>query len=386
MGAFSSVSRKDALEAVAKSNIKFSFSVYKALCQQQGNIFFSPLSLEVILALVFTGAKGKTAEQMIAVLQLPTNRKVTLAGFQALLEAFKSTSKMTVYLANRAFIQAGSKIRSDFKATVEKHFQAGIQELDFEKKCAEAGKEINDWVNKQTSGKISTVVSDGMLSEATILVLVNAVYFKGKWNNPFNVQYTAKDKFHVSSKEIKEVPLMHQKENFRYGELNELKAKAVEMPYQGNTLSLLILLPDEIDGLQQLEAKLPSQDFTAILQGLRDEEVCLSLPKFKLEHSSELTQCLKQLGMTNAFDFKSADLTGIADCKQPLIVSSVVQKAFIEVDEMGSEAGAATVTSMNVGSSPGAHPKVFRADHPFFFALIERTTAAPLFMGRYCRP
>lgn len=386
MGGLLSVSAKDALETVAKANTSFALSVYELLCKEEGNLFFSPLSLEVILALTYTGAKGKTAEQMATALHLPQNRKVILAGFHALIEAFKSTSVMTVNLANSVFAQKGCSIRSDFRSVAEKSFMAAAQELDFQKHPEEARKVMNSWVEEHTKGKISEIIASGVLSDTTQLVLANAVYFKGKWKLPFVARCTAKAKFMINTKEHCQVQMMNQKEDFRYGELKDLNTKVLEMPYQGDRVSLLILLPDEVDGIKQLEVKLPKLDLAAILKSLQMEEVCLSLPKFKLDHTSDMVPSLKQLGIKNVFDFKSSDLTGIAETKEPLVVNNVVQKAFIEVDELGSEAGAATVSSGNVGAGPGSHPKVFRADHPFFFALVERSTATPLFIGRFSKP
>nr|CAD7569671.1 unnamed protein product [Timema californicum] len=330
-----------AVQETVKGNIDFTFSLYKILAKaKSGNIIVSPMSLEVVLAMAYFGARGETAEQIATGISLPAERNLALDGFRHLLSSFKSTSNLTLEIANKVFTQQNYVIKEDFQALVKKSFLSEAQALNFADNVVSAGV-INQWVEEKTKNKIKDLISPDMLDSLTRLVMVNAVYFKGNWQDQFKPEMTTTEPFYVSAEVKKDVRMMHLKKHFRYSEVDELEAQVLELPYEERQVSMVILLPNDRNGLPNLEAKLTSEKLTEVLSQLHSTEVNVSIPRFKLEDTIDLNSVLQEMGMNNMFE-DSADFSGITDDAAGLKVSQVVQKAFIEVNEEGSEAAAAT--------------------------------------------
>uniref|UniRef100_A0A1V1FTD1 Putative serine protease inhibitor 1 isoform B n=1 Tax=Reticulitermes speratus TaxID=60591 RepID=A0A1V1FTD1_9NEOP len=375
----------EALLKVVEGNVRFTTSLYKAVASKDGNVFISPISVEVVLALAYTGAAGNTAEQIASALHLPADREDVKAGFLSLLGLLKSTEDVTLEIANKIFSQSGYGILSEYRAIAEKSFLSGAEELDFAD--AETSRNIiNSWVETKTKNKITDIIPSGVLDNMTRLVLVNAVYFKGLWEKQFSADSTAVSTFHLNSKESKEVPMMHKKDKFGYLQSEELDADILQMHYKGRSISMFIILPHDIDGISELENRLAGVDLSKILTRLPVREVEVSVPKFKLEETTNLNNILTELGMSDMFIPNEADFSGISG-ERDLHVSSVLQKAFVEVNEEGSEAAAATVGVMRLKRSLMSQETYkFIANHPFIFFIHERRTDLTLFIGRYMKP
>nr|CAD7427469.1 unnamed protein product [Timema monikensis] len=336
-----------AVQETVKGNIDFTLSLYKILAKaKSGNIIVSPMSLEVVLAMAYFGARGETAEQIATGISLPAERNLALDGFRHLLSSFKSTSNITLEIANKVFTQQNYVIKEDFQALAKNSFLSEAQALNFADNVVSAGV-INQWVEERTKNKIKDLISPDMLDSLTRLVMVNAVYFKGNWQDQFKPEMTTTEPFYVSAEVKKDVRMMHLKKHFRYSEVDELEAQVLELPYEERQVSMVILLPNDRNGLPNLEAKLTSEKLTEVLSQLHSTEVNVSIPRFKLEDTIDLNSVLQEvtllykMGMNNMFE-ESADFSGITDDAAGLKVSQVVQKAFIEVNEEGSEAAAAT--------------------------------------------
>jgi serpin B len=247
-----------------------------------------------------------------------------------------------------------------------------------------ARQQINAWVEEQTQGKIRDLIPPGALDSLSRLVLTNAIYFKGDWTKPFDKGDTKDAPFHVTTRQKFDVPMMYQESRFPFWAGESLKI--LELPYGTGDLSIMVLLPDEIEGLAKLEARLTDDNLTRWLSGLRREKVRVYLPRFKLTSQFQLASTLKDLGMTLAFLSDEADFSGM-DGKQDLFISAVLHKAFVDVNEEGTEAAAAT--GIVVGATAVLIPKeppVFRADHPFVFLIRDNRTESILFLGRLVNP
>nr|QIR83414.1 serpin 7 [Locusta migratoria] len=375
-----------ALQAICQGNQKFTFSIYKILSEVEGNLFFSPASMQVILALVHLGAKGKTAQEIVEGLSLPSDKKTVEDGFRELMNQLKGTDDTVLEVANKVYAQMSFPIKEEFRASAAK-FLAEAEEVDFIKETETSRAKINEWVESKTNKKIKDLLPAGTLDALTRLVLVNAIYFKGLWNIPFNKDATAPMPFHVSASDKKTVDMMKLVKKFMYTDAEQLEAQVLELPYKGDQLSMVILLPKKNDGLKELEAKLAGVNLPDILNQMRKVEVTVYLPKFKLEHSINLNESLQKLGMKTMFDECNADFTGINDSKPGLVVSKVLHKAFIEVNEEGTEAAAATgaVMCLRMARIP-QEPIIFKADHPFVFLIIDCKTKTSIFAGRICIP
>ncbi|XP_021950951.1 leukocyte elastase inhibitor isoform X4 [Folsomia candida] len=373
IGSFTTMANESetALKAVAKSNTEFTSSLYNALTQVvDGNLIFSPYSLSAVMAMVKAGAKGRTANDIQTAMKYPTDDNTLFKGYKALLESLKSDGQnFTLETVNRVYAKTGFKLQSRFTSIVEENFGAKIEQLDFTK-SSQAASTINDFVARTTHDKIKDLISPGDLDSLTRLVLVNAIYFKGLWKNQFNKQLTKEADFHLNKNDTVKVQMMKIEADFPYGEIEELNAKAIALPYQGDRLSMIILLPNEIEGLKDMEEKLKNFSLASIPSRLRERKINLSMPKFTLESTIDLKGPLTAIGAGSIFDETKADFSGIPEDKsEQLYVSKAVQKAFIEVNEEGSEAAAATVAVMR-GRALVRHPQV-TLSHPFFFTIMK---------------
>uniref|UniRef100_A0A1B6GHB0 Serpin domain-containing protein n=1 Tax=Cuerna arida TaxID=1464854 RepID=A0A1B6GHB0_9HEMI len=367
-----------ALETVTQGTNKFAISLYRALSRNQtGNVFVSPLSVQMVLALAYTGAKGSTADEVAKLLSLPDKLDNTYSGYNALIRILQDP---VLKLANRMFVEKTAGVLEKFQKNAEKYFLSPAETADFIKDTENARVHINSWVEEQTNKKITNLLAPGILSSDTRLVLVNAIHFKANWSKQFQEKDTKEQPFHISKTKNVPVQMMNIKKKFGFVHDEELGAKILELEYEGNQFRMLVILPDEIDGLATLEAKLETVNLSDKIKYMQHPTVTVALPKFKMEETMDLNDILKSMGVETMFSQK-ADFSGISNV--PLVVSKVVQKAFVEVNEKGTEAAAATGMEIRVRSMPRP-PKEFLADHPFVFIIMSKEI--PLFYGRLVQP
>jgi serpin B len=357
----------------------FAVDLYRELAKNDGNIFFSPFSVETALAMAYEGARGRSAEEIANVLHLPENESVRLNGFRSLILSLNSEdTSYTLSTANGLWVQTGYPIKREYVEMIGFYYLSELHTVDFAGNPAKAEKEINRWAEERTDGRIRNLVSG--LSPDTRLVITNAIYFKANWSSRFNPSKTHNGTFFFPGGSVV-VPFMEQAGLFNYAEGDSFQA--LELPYEGERLSMVILLPKEVGGLGKLEANLTPQFLDGVIKSLRREKVEVVIPKFRFETSYRLRDVLMDMGMRSAF--LNADFSGISD--EPLVVSQVVHKAFISVAENGTEAAAATAVTMTLAASPEVEkPKLFKADHPFIFFIYDRETGTVLFIGRLVNP
>jgi serpin B len=371
---------------VAKGNQQFAWDLYGKLKEKDGNLFYSPFSISTALAMTSEGAKGETLKEMLSTLRLPEG-DATHAGMGSLL-AYLAASDVKkdgyeVTTANALWGQKGYPWRKEFLDSTKKHYGAGLSDVDFISATEEARKTINAWVEKQTRDKIRDLLPQESLTPDTRLVLTNAIYFKGHWAEPFKPFLTTDQEFTLRDGKKEKVRMMHQTGGFRYFANQELKV--LEMPYQGRHLSMVLFLPLKTDGLPELEKRLTAENIEQWTGKLGLREVEVAIPKFKVECQFKLNDALDALGMKLPFDDRKADLTGMASSVERLFVSAVVHKAFVEVNEEGTEAAAATGVVTDAPESRVERPS-FVADHPFVFAIRDTKTQSILFVGRVSNP
>jgi len=374
---------KDGLKSAVRSNNDFALDLYACMKDDEGNLFYSPASISTALAMTYSGARGQTADEMRKTLRFYLEDSELHPSFGQLSKSLEKKIKgCTLTTANALWGQKGGKLLQKFMAITKKHYGAGLTELDFVGSTEKAIKTINKWVKKKTNKKIKELVSKQTVNKGTRLVLTNAIYFKGKWNIQFSKQDTKKETFHVTGSSTVDVDMMHLKsKRFKYFKGEGFAA--VAMPYKGGDVAMIIFLPDEIDGLAGLEKSLTSENMDTWLQGMTERKISdLALPRFKMTRELMLADTLKQMGMVSAFS-GNADFSGM-NGKKNLFISAVVHKAFIEVNEEGTEAAAATGVVM--GEKSMVKQLNFRVDHPFAFIIRDIQTGAVLFAGRITNP
>jgi len=373
--------------AIAEAGNRFALELYDRLEAQEGNIFFSPYSIATALTMTYAGARGDTAAQMARVLHLPAEEAQLHRAVAALkdeIERAGAAEGCELSIANALWGQKGFDFLAAFLNILDDNYGARLRELDFVNNAEAARRTINDWVDEQTNGKIKDIMAPGVLGALTRLVLTNAIYFKGDWTRPFKKELTRDEPFWTSAEHSADAPMMHQTDDFQYGESDQ--CQAVLLPYAKGRLAMLVLLPRERDGLARLADGMEAEDVGQWLSRLRRREVELSLPRFKLTSQFSLGDTLRQMGMADAFALPPADFSGM-DGQKDLYISAVIHKAFVDVNEEGTEAAAATAVAMELGAAvPPQPPVVFRADHPFLFFIVERRSGSILFMGRLSNP
>lgn len=378
------------MDTLSEANGIFAFNLLKKLGEDNSkNVFFSPMSISSALAMVFMGAKGNTAAQMAQALSLSESGRGgedVHQGFHLLLtEVNRTGTKYLLRTANRLFGEKSYDFNSSFKDCCRKFYQAEMEELDFLKATEEARKHINTWVANKTEGKITELLSPNSVSPQTPLVLVNAIYFKGNWDNQFNKQQTKERPFKVSKNEEKPVQMMFKKSTFHMTYIGDIFTKILVLPYVGKELNMIIMLPDENFGLEMVEKQLTYEKFIEWTRPdmMDKEEVEVFLPRFKLEENYDMKDVLRSLGMTDAFEEGQADFSGMSS-QRDLYLSKVVHKSFVEVNEEGTEAAAATAAVMMLRCAR-LTPR-FCADHPFLFFIQHSKTNGILFCGRVSSP
>uniref|UniRef100_A0A8D0HP98 Serpin B10 n=1 Tax=Sphenodon punctatus TaxID=8508 RepID=A0A8D0HP98_SPHPU len=372
------------MDSLAVSTGNFTLDLFQKLNESAKgtNIFFSPWSIASALAMVYVGAKGNTATQMAEVglhgCQSGKGDEDVHRGFLALIsEINKPRSTYVLRTANRLY---GEKTFH----FLTKYYRAEPQSVNFLKAAEQVRKEINSWVESQTESKIQNLLPKGAVSSDTALVLVNAIYFKGKWAKRFPKENTTEQPFRLSKTKTKPVQMMFLKDVFLVNYIEALRTKVVTLPYISNDLSMFILLPDDIND-KSTERELTYEKLSqwTSLENMGKAEVELHLPRIKLEESYDLKSTLSNMGMKDAFSKNQADFTGMSE-KNDLFLSQVFHKTFVEVNEEGTEAAASTAAVVVVRSLLSFDK--FKADHPFLFFIIHNKTKNILFFGRFCSP
>jgi len=378
----------DDVQSVAKSTNTFAFGLYAQVAKNGGNIFCSPCSISSALAMTYAGARGKTAGQMAAVLGFTLPADKLNPALSQLMGSFNATDKpYQLLVANGLWGQMGYAFNPEFIAVTKKYYGGGFEEVDYinEVKREEARQEINRWTAQQTAEKIKDLIGPKVLTEMTRLVLTNAIYFKGKWQFQFKKESTKDMLFAVSQAEKKPVPMMHQTGKFKY--CDDTNVQVLEMPYTGGDLSMVVILPRESYGIDKLQGDF-SRSIDGWLAALSAQKVEVYLPRFKLEKEFVLNDQLIALGMTDAFDEAKADFSGMTPDPKGLYIAKVIHKAFVDVNEEGTEAAAATAVVMATKSATAYFdkPPVFKADRPFIFLIRDIRTGTILFVGRLSDP
>ncbi|XP_043246263.1 leukocyte elastase inhibitor-like [Amphibalanus amphitrite] len=374
-------------EVVALQQTQFGLQMYSVLAKddQSSNIFFSPLSIGTALAMVYAGSRGDTSQQMEEVLGFQGRRKTVLRGHRGLVRWIRrrhNSSDVTVKVTNRVYASPTLRLRARFAARMRRLFYAKLKQLDFSR-SEEAAAVVNANVNEDTAGRITELVDPGTLDSDTALLLVNAVYFKGAWLMEFDTSLTAEADFHALSG-TRTVQMMKAKKYFPVGYSGSVDARVLKLPYKGEAISMLIVLPNEMDGIHLLDAEIHKANMEDLIWSLdSSEEVEVQLPRFKMEEKIDLKETLKKMGLTDLFDLNEANLSGIS--RQRICVSDVVHKAAIEVTEEGTTATAATAVGFSFRMLR-PKPEPFIVDRPFFFVLRDEKTGASLFIGRVMEP
>jgi serpin B len=371
--------------AVVEGNTRFAVDLYQRLIgEQTGNVLFSPYSISTALAMTYAGARGKTEAEMAEVLHFALPQERLHPAFAAITADLGDETRHGYELvaANRLWGQEGYTFLPGFLGITREHYGAELAQVDFAGNTERARQAINGWVEKQTREKIKELIARGILDALTRLVLTNAVYFKGNWESQFDEKLTREGRFTVARDRRVSVPMMHQESQFKYAALPKLQV--LEMPYAGEDLSMLVVLPSEVDGLSRLERSLSAEGLAEWTERLRKAKVSVFLPRFTTTCQFELKAVLAAMGMPEAFHRVRADFSGM-NGKRDLCISAVIHKAFVDVNEEGTEAAAATAVVMRLKSAPRPSP-VFRADHPFLFIIRDNRTGSLLFVGRVADP
>ncbi|KAM4841437.1 serpin B11 isoform 1-T1 [Thomomys bottae] len=390
--------------SLSTTNVEFCFDVFKELsCNNAGdNVFFSPLSLFYALNMLLLGARGTCAQQVEKVLHyhrsaeflkpsVKDSSKCSHAGRmhselgELLSEINQPHSNYTLSIANRLYGTKALEFHQRYLSCSEKLYQARLQSVDFGQSVEETRKSINAWVESKTNGKVKNLFGKGTIDPSSIMVLVSAIYYKGQWQNKFQEKDTTKTPFQLSPGKSVMVDMMYQTGTFKMASIKKPQMQVLELPYTNNRLSMVILLPVGTENLDQIEKQLNGRTFRqwTSSSNMGEREVEVHIPRFKLTNKYELNSLLKSLGMTDIFDQAKADFSGMSPDKG-LFLSKVVHKAYVEVNEEGTEAAAASGESVAVKRLPIRDR--FLANRPFLFLITDISTGVILFLGKLASP
>lgn len=376
------------LAALAEGNSRFALDLYHLLREQEGNLFYSPYSISAALAMTYAGARGLTEEQMAQALHFDLPQEALHASFAQLAGELaargegaegKDGEGFRLHVANALWLQHDFELLAGYLALMESAYGATPHPVDFGAP-EEARQTINDWVAGETEDRITDLIPPGVIDALTRLVLTNAIYFNAAWEVPFEENLTADGPFTLLGGEEVTVPMMRQTESLPYAEGDGYQA--VELAYDGGELSMIVLLPEE-GGFEAFEGSLDAALLAEIEAGLARQHVELSMPRFEFDSEFSLSQALAALGMEAALT-EAADFSGMTGAPD-LYISEVVHKAFVSVDEEGTEAAAATGVVMNLTSAPAEVVRM-TVDRPFIFLIRDLESGALLFLGRVADP
>ena len=343
------------------------------------NLFISPYSIFVALAMTYEGARNDTAEEMKNVLHFPQNDETMLCSFGKIYNLLNQHKEYTLSTANALWTQKNYPFLSKYLNFIENYYMGKATDVDFAN-AEMAAQQINQWVEEHTNGKIKDLLSGSDIHPLTKMILTNAIYFKGDWLYQFNREHTSELDFEISPGNTVKVPMMSLSEGgFNYTETNDVQI--LELPYKGEELSMIIILPKE-NNLAAVEQMIDRETLYSWQASFSQTTVDVSLPKFKLETEYRLREYLVDMGMKIPFTM-DADFSGMTGY-QELFIEKVLHKAYIEVNEEGTEAAGATSVHMVLKSSPQG--VVFNADHPFLFLIQQKETGTILFMGKIFDP
>jgi len=365
---------------------EFALTLYQEICAQtQGNIFFSPYSIYVALAMTYEGSNSTTQEEMDDVLGYPKGNSSMLSALRYLWDTFNENDNIELSTANALWLKENFELLDTYTEKIAKYFVGKVTELDFSN-AQEAADTINAWVEQETNGKIKDLVPASAINSYTVLILTNAIYFKGDWQVQFDEENTIDEPFYLPSGESIDVPLMRLIDSetlFNYTETDAFQL--LELPYAGNDVSMLVLLPktDDFSAVQQM---VTNDQLTIWKEAMEPTTIDIYFPKFTLETDYSLNTHLQNMGMPSAFVPGGADFTDIAHAPD-LYITAVLHKAFIEVNEQGTEAAAATAVIVGITSVQDPPERLeFRADHSFLFMIQHKETGNILFMGNIVNP
>ncbi len=380
---------KSELTTLVSGNSVFAFDLYQALRDEDGNSFYSPYSISLALAMTYAGARGETAQQMADTLHFTLTQDHLHPAFNSLDLKLSQRGKgaegkdeggFRLNIANAIWGQKDYHFLATFLDVLAENYGAGLRVLDFTKEPEESRIMINDWVSEETEGRIKDLLPSGSIDPLTRLVLTNAIYFNAAWQYPFEENATRDGLFHLLEGGEVSVPMMRQKKSLGYAESEGYQA--VELPYDGRELSMVILLP-QAGQFETFEKSLDAQQVDNIIKGLESTQVILTMPRFEFASRFRLGETLAAMGMPDAFS-GNADFSRITG-NRDLFISDVVHKAFVSVGEAGTEASAATAVIMPTAAPPGATVEV-TIDRPFIFLIRDIETGAILFVGRVVNP
>lgn len=382
------------LAALVYGNTDFALDLYQVLSESDGNLFYSPYGISLALAMTYVGARGGTEEQMADTLRfrLPQNR--LHPAFNALDMELASRVQgkeggFALSIANSVWGQEGHGFLPAFLDTLTLNYGGNVREVDFRSQPQEGRRRVNDWVSEETEGRIEDLLAPEAITRRTRLVLANAVYFKAEWRLPFDERATSRGRFYSLDGGESRVPMMRRTANFGYS--RGAGYQAVELLYKGGEMSATILLPDE-GRYGEIEGSLDAVLLDQILLNMESSRIRLAMPKFELESSFDLAGTLEEMGMPNAFDERLAEFQGmdglscLAEDDECLLISGVAHKAFVSVDESGTEAGASTAVVVGITKAVmPEEPIEVTIDRPFILLIRDRDTGSVLFLGRIVR-
>ena len=379
------------LATLSTGNGEFALALFGRLCQESGddNVMVSPYSISSALAMTWAGASGSTAEEMASVLGFAIDRPVVHAGFRRISDMLGPEGRselcegdpVELEVANAIWVEAGFPLLDPYVGIVTGCYRAEARNADFSGDPEAQRLIINGWVGEKTNGRIEDLLGPGSVSGDTRVILTNAVYFKGSWLDEFDPGQTRDGVFTTLGGAEETVPLMHRTADMDY--FDGEGYRAVSLPYSDGAARMVAILPDS--GIREFEQRLSTADLAAMTDGFATREVFLAMPRFESTSSFSLSPVLSGMGMPSAFDPSAADFSGMTGGRD-LFVSDVVHKAFVRVDETGTEAAAATGVIMALTAMPQEQPVQFVLDRPFLFLIIDDLTGTVLFMGRVADP
>lgn len=365
---------------IAADNSRFAADLYQRIqiAQPQKNVFYSPLGISTALAMTYAGSRSETESQIASALHFSGTQEELHENYAALLATIKGGEGYTLNIANALWGQSGYGFQADFIALADRRYQGAFRQLDFIKDTENSRMTINRWAEENTAGKIKDLLRQGDVNFLTRLVLTNAIYFKGDWETSFDAKLTRPQPFKRADGSVVEAQMMRQSESFAYLQNEELQA--LELPYKGKDIAMLVLLPKQGD-LNGFAAALTPEKIAELRGAMQLSQVAVELPKFKFaaRYYLDNPDLLPALGMRDAFDKSLADFSGL-NGRKDLCISHVIHQALIEVNEQGSEAAAATAVVIGLKSMP-MRPASFKADHPFVFLILHKPSDSILFFG-----
>lgn len=383
---------KSEKDVFVRNHTKFALDLLHKLTTQDKNPFVSPYNLTVLVAMVYAGAHGETATQIAEALHFPADHKALHAQIAEIEEQLFAGSKKGNYdlrIGNRIWSQIGYPLLQSFLDIVSVHYKSGIGNVDFsqgEQTC----QVMNRWIEEQTAGLIKNLVSPNLFTPQTRVMLTSAIYFKGLWSDPFPKEATRDEEFWISPERTVRAPMMQQQMEVPYAEYTDVQVVALPYRQLGERpqpdISMVILLPRTRGELDNIS--LHAEQFVQWVSGLKSQTVKIVLPKFRIESLHLLGSFFRELGMVNAFDPMTADFSGLTQAKVPFWIGSILQKAYVNIDEEGTEAASLATTMYFTALLRGRSSSipVFRADHPFLFLLRHNPSGSILFIGRVNNP